>query len=215
MTPAGEGEDYRTNLTIPFGYYETMQEVVNAINLAVGTSSNEVFFPLVDVNGERRSTKLDQDKLPHLKYNEVKKKIFIHLHPGTSIHFDDYMVNVLGVRSNPVVNNSKIPKLIGANRACDLKGGIHGLYVYCDILENVAVGDTEAPLLRVVDAGGHNGENIHRVFDPPRYVPLRSKHFDSIEIDIRDDIGQPISFESGTLTLTLHFRRAASPYFSS
>ena len=87
------------------------------------------------------------------------------------------------------------------------------MYVYCDVLECVPVGDTTAPLLRIVEIGGQKGEMVHIQYDQPRYVPLQKKEFDSIEIDIRDDLGEKISFDSGKLIVTLHFRRAKESYF--
>ena len=87
------------------------------------------------------------------------------------------------------------------------------MYIYTDIVENVIIGDTEAPLLRIVETAGNFGDIIHQTFEPLRFIPLRRKSFDSIEIDIRDAYGQPMSFESGILTVTLHIRRASSPYF--
>jgi hypothetical protein len=207
-------EDYIAHLTVPFGYYDSIRELVNTMNTTITESATTVLFPTIDENGERTFKQLDREDWPTIRYNEIKRKIFIELPPGTEVTFDDYLTNLLGVKSNPVVNNGKVPKLIGGNKASDIKAGIHGLYVYCDVLENVPVGDTEAPLLRVVDATGYNGENVHRIFHPLRYVPLRKKNFDSLEIDIRDDIGLPIAFESGRLFVTLHFRRAANPYFS-
>ena len=84
---------------------------------------------------------------------------------------------------------------------------IHGLYVYCNLAESVPVGDVEAPLLRVVSAKGKNGEMQQRNFDQLRYIPLQKKHFDSVEVFIRDDLGNPIPFESGKLLVTLHFKR--------
>ena len=95
----------------------------------------------------------------------------------------------------------------------DINRGINSLFVYCDLLEYVPVGDTKAPLLRTVDASGKNGEIIHRTFDQLRYIPLQKKNFDTIEILIRDDLGQPVAFESGKLVVTLHFREAKSKYY--
>ena len=101
---------------------------------------------------------------------------------------------------------------IGTN-ASDINGGINNIYVYTDLIENVTVGDTQAPLLRIVDAGVKFGDIIHQSFETLRYIPLRKKSFDTVEVAIRDAFGKPISFESGILVVTLHFRRASSPYF--
>ena len=96
---------------------------------------------------------------------------------------------------------------------CDIEGGIHGIYVYCDLVDHVVVGDTVAPLLRIVESNGYNGEMIYKIFEQPRYLPLRKKHFDVIELDIRDVFGEPILFETGHVTVTLHIRRAEKHYF--
>ena len=89
------------------------------------------------------------------------------------------------------------------------------VYVYVDVLENVPVGDTEAPLLRIVNASERTGENVHRIYDRPRYLPVQKTQFDSIECNIRDCFGKPVPFDGGTSIITLHFRRAISPFFSS
>ena len=98
-------------------------------------------------------------------------------------------------------------------RVCDIAAGINSLYVYCDVLEHVPVGDTKAPLLRIVEAKGSTHEVIHMIYDKPRYLPLQKKNFDSIEIDIRDCFGEKISFENGQVVVILEFNRAKNPYF--
>jgi CBS domain-containing protein len=122
---------------------------------------------------------------------------------------------MLGIRVQPVVNRGHNGRGVGGTTTSDITGGISSLYVYTDILEPVAVGDTEAQLLRVVDVKGRNGETVHKTFDHLHYVPIQKKRFDTIEVDIRDDTGAPISFETGRLIATLHIRRASHPYFSS
>ena len=105
--------------------------------------------------------------------------------------------------------------MICGTRTTDINGGIRALYIYCDVLENVTVGDTLAPLLRIVDAtAGRRGENVHQSFDPPRYMPVRKKRFDTIEMLIKDEYGEDIAFEGGKSVVTLHFRRASNPYFT-
>jgi hypothetical protein len=75
------------------------------------------------------------------------------------------------------------------------------------------VGDTQAPLLRIVETSGKYGDKIRVNFDPPRYIPVQKQEFDSLEIDIRDEYGSPVSFESGQSVVTVHFRRTTNPYF--
>ena len=100
-----------------------------------------------------------------------------------------------------------------AKNSCDLNRGLHSLYVYCDILEHVPIGEVKAPSLHVVEVNGKHGDTIHKTYEKPLYVPLQKKHFDSLEIDIRSDTGLPVPFEYGKSLVTLHFRLSRSPYF--
>jgi len=79
-------------------------------------------------------------------------------------------------------------------------------------LEHIPVGDTKAPLLRIVHTASKSGDIVHMIYEKPLYVPLQQKNFDSIEIDIRSDTGNPIPFEYGKVIVTLHFRLSKSPY---
>jgi len=85
------------------------------------------------------------------------------------------------------------------------------LFVYCDICEPYIIGDVQSPLLRIVANDTRNdyafASTRIKHFSPAQYVSLRQLCFRTIEIDIRDQLGESIPFEFGTLTVTLHFRR--------
>ena len=95
----------------------------------------------------------------------------------------------------------------------DIDGNLNSLYVYCDILEHIPVGDVVAPLLRVVGVTGKHGDTIRKTYDEPMYVPVRTKNFDSIEIDIRADTGESVPFQFGKSEVVLHFKLRKNPYF--
>jgi len=101
-----------------------------------------------------------------------------------------------------------------AMQVSDLQAGITSLYIYCDVLEMSVLGNTEVPLLRIVSIPDQkHGAIISKIYEHIRYVPLQKKHFDSIEIDIRDSYGEKIAFENGVVIVTLHFRRVHNPLF--
>jgi hypothetical protein len=202
-------------MSIQPGYYINVKDIILAMNLEIEDKLKLHNFPVVVADGSAYYTKLDESYLPRIKYSDVKKKISIYLQAGAYITFDAVLGTILGIRSNPMINRLQEAKSIHGLSATDITGGMDALYVYCDILENTPVGDTEAPLLRIVDTTGEYGTNIHRTFDPPRYVPVQRKTFDSIEIDIRANDGSPVAFEGGRSIVTVHFRRASSPYFST
>jgi len=72
---------------------------------------------------------------------------------------------------------------------------IGSAYVYCDLVEHITVGDTKAPLLRIVkrmsDRGGHE------TFNPSLYILLQKRCFDTVEINLMTDTGLPIPFRFG------------------
>jgi len=92
---------------------------------------------------------------------------------------------------------------------------IGSAYVYCDLVEHVPVGDTKAPLLRIVNRMTYRGsENVHEAFNPPLYISQQQKRcFDTVEINLMTDTGLPISFRFGKSFAVLEFRRAAYKYF--
>jgi hypothetical protein len=136
------------------------------------------------------------------------------LQEGMTIEFPPELEVILGFSSlqNPLSNETHEIIRIGGDHSCDLQAGIHALYIYCDLLQFTHIGDIKAPLLRVVDSGGETGDVVTRYYERPRYVPLQKKSFDSIQIVIRDDLGEKIQFENRKVLLTLHFRRAQNKY---
>jgi hypothetical protein len=195
------------NINVPYGYYSNMKEVLNAMNEAVEETMKRR-------QSQVRLITIEEYKWPYFTFDTTRKQVNVVLQPGATVRFDEYLSALLGV-SNLMENKESTHQFLGGSLIGDIVGGMNALYVYCDIVENVPVGDTEAPLLRIVDASGKNGEDIHRVFDKPRYVPLQKKKFESIEILIRNDIGEPVAFEGGRLTVTLHFQRAQNSYLLS
>jgi len=178
------------------GYYEDVQDVVTEMNSAILSETSD--------DGTR-------DALSKLCYAGNTRRVSVMFPRGGYIALSEELADILGFSVK--LNHHPAPGgTVEGDRVSDVRGGMHGIYVYCDVLENVPVGDSLAPLLRIVDVEGRNGGTIHRTFVHPRYVPLQKKEFDSIEIDIRDDTGAPVPFESGKLVVTLHFKRVSNPY---
>jgi len=96
----------------------------------------------------------------------------------------------------------------------NLKDNIHSVYIYCDVGKHVLVGDTKAPLLRIVDRTSDADNVVHRTFNPPLYIPLQKKYFDTVEINLMTDTGIPVPFLSGKSFVVLEFRLAAYKYFA-
>jgi len=110
------------------------------------------------------------------------------------------------------VHNVDLKKFRKASRPPNLLAGIPAdIYVYCDLVEPQLVGDTVAPLLKIVNIDTNDYKyGSHKVvhFITPHYLPVIKTSFESVEIDLRDDKGNRLPFEFGTTYMKLHLRRA-------
>lgn len=206
----GKGPVFTTEIRIPHGYYESVHDIVREMNKALRNVIPVVIF--IDPHVPQK----DENHMPRVKYNEASKRVHFTMYRNQSIAFHPSLATILGVSSKQNPSKAKDEDVYNwtATNISDITKGINYVMVYCDLLEHVPVGDTMAPLLRVVNATGANGEIIHHVYDVPRYIPIQKKNFDTIEVDIRTDTGEPVLFETGKLMLTVHFKRADSKYFA-
>lgn len=81
---------------------------------------------------------------------------------------------------------------------------------YCDILEPQLFGDKWCKVLRSINTTPEGelyfGKGSTVCFNPPQYMAVQLKNFESVSIDIRDGQGQLVPFQSGTSSVKLHFK---------
>ena len=141
-----------------------------------------------------------------LEFNNNNNKVYLLIAVQCKFRFLNNTNEVFGFKTREFVGSDK-------NYAADKQitnriNNVNSLYIYSDICEYQIVGDTEAPLLQVVSAIENNSEYyIEKIFDSPHYVPLARSNLENITIDIRNDLGNPIQFESGRVVVKLHFRK--------
>jgi hypothetical protein len=89
-----------------------------------------------------------------------------------------------------------------------LEGNAHSLYIYSSVVDNQLVGDTVAPLLRVVcPAADQMGAKVTEKYIRPYYMAVNTNYIDMIDIQIRTTTGHLYPFLSGDpVVLNLHFR---------
>ena len=207
------------DISPPPGHYDSPDALVKQINTTI-------------------ASKESKKNLIRFSYNEISKKITINFGPDaklpTVLIMSKMFAELAGFSLTdvkPVLSEHKDEekgkeetsnwwKIKGtANRSvtgsnvCDLQRGFYSLFVYCDVVEHVVVGDVKAPLLRTVNITGKEGLTVNRIFQTVQYVPVQRKQFSTIEIDIRDDTGRPVPFQRGKVIVTLHFRRKRPTYF--
>lgn len=204
----GTMHSYTSEVRVPAGYYESVADVVREINKTLSK-----IIPLYVVNP--MVWKEENNGMPVLKYHEGTKRVHFQMSRNQSISLSPTLMTILGVgnKQNPSVAKQEDTYTWTASRGSDISRGLNSIFLYCDICEHVPIGDTRAPLLRIVDTKGNHGDTINHIYDHPRYVPIQKKQFESIECLINDDLGMKVPFQSGKVIVTLHLRQAKAPYF--
>lgn len=172
----------------PEGYFEAADELVKVLNRILkryATFKWITFENHVEVKLKKKCALEFRGPLPQILGIPAK------LTPLNDTHDSIY----IGDRINPHINPT------------------YNMYVYCDLVQDERVGDTLAPLLRIVPIRGRHGKFITHTCEDVQYKPLRGGLLDNVEIDIRDDQGNVIPFAPGKLVVVLHLRRRRSPYF--
>ena len=209
--------NYRHRVPIPSGRYGTISELVSVLNTSIADTFKA---PIPSWCSEVICRRLLSTFWPSFDYDPEKRSVKVTLPRGIYVNLSSKLAEIMGMDMETKFDSVRLfsgESIAASYRPCDIEGGLHTLYVYCDVLECIPVGDTMAPLLRIVEAYGSNGEETQKMthiqYDQPRYFPVQKKAFDSIELDIRDDAGESIPFDTGQLIVTLNFRRAKDTYF--
>ncbi len=191
--------------------YGNLDELLEIINQEIqtrrlGNNSEDPFFTTKKSN----KLKLEYNKQigRYIIYNDIdeQKDRYIRLIMSPSLAerfgFTPEQVSI----SNVEVQQSIISKTIIRPQ---WSTAFDYLYVYCDLIRYSMVGDVWAPLLRIIDVRGNPGESVSINYERPLYHPVKKSSFDSIEILIRDDRGEPIPFQhnKGRVMCLLHFMK--------
>ena len=197
-------------------YYFTLHHADNSqtkhyMALGVYTNRIDILFRLRDSQKTVAST-LSDVKIPvHFRMYAVNRWAFkIMTDEIRHVDFSPALAHMLGFSEYQLYSGRLEHK---ATLHADLMGETKSIYVYCDILEHTLVGDTKAPLLKIVKrASSVDSEVGHASFNPVQYIPVQKKCFDTITVHLMTDTGTFMSFLSGKTTLVLEFRRSAHPY---
>jgi len=164
---------------------------------------------------QRRTFRLPQNPPLYTTFRSVQRKTRFAMKITSSlvkkVSFSEDLTCLLGFQ--PHKDYTGRPKNM-AELPVNLTGSQNLLYVYCDVLEQVLVGDTKAPLLRITNKSSTETTSHaeHVTFNPIQYVPLQNKCFDSVTVYMMNDAGMPMPFLAGKSLVVLEFRGSAHPY---
>lgn len=171
------------------GYYPDAVTFAHSLNQQIikALTEAEHYNPVVRFSFDPSTLKMS------LQYNSRQWIIF-------TSNFLEYLGFTRMMSFNP-----KTPTV--ANEVFDIHQGRNLFYVYCDVAAHSIVGDIVTPLLRVCNTSGADGKVVRTTFTHPHYVPVAQTDFQTIEINISDELGHPIPFMHGKTLATLHFRQ--------
>ena len=141
-------------------------------------------------------------------YNRSSRKVLVDVKHDTTVWFTGELATVLGFDQDTLIEK-KTP----SPYAADINGGFSSMHVYTDIVDAQFVGDVKVPLLRIVNIEGEYGNTVHASFRNLQYVPVKVNSSETIEVNIKNDQNENVSFEFGKSIATLHFRQKRSQYF--
>lgn len=175
-------EGLERKVSIVEGYYKSMDDLIDELNFAMGNEFADVSFI----------------------YDSISGRVKLYLKPGYVVSFNRALSEVMGFEYERSYDRS-----ITGPYVADVKRGFNSLFVYCSICESQIVGDAYVPLLRTVYVSGEQGEIVNTIFDSPHYVPVNTSKFDTVEINIKNDMNEFVSFTTGKVLCKLHFRQKA------
>ncbi|EGT49913.1 hypothetical protein CAEBREN_08223 [Caenorhabditis brenneri] len=138
-----------------------------------------------------------------LQFNDIGDQLEIQFLDDdiSFVEFDEPCAYFLGFVDPIIRKTQKAPKKI------DYFGNVSTIYLYCDVIDPIIVGNTKSALLSVIPCRGAYGEMIHYTVTHPRYLPLIKSTIDSIRVDLLTEFSEPIDFNWGSTIIVLHFKR--------
>lgn len=178
--------DYRQQIFIPSTYYQSIGELLRALNKNLKT-----YF---EIKGTNHRVEFVE--------NSLEQKVSLKAPADILLFLQEECAEVLGFERDQWIKGGTY-----APYQHNLSRGFHSLFVYCSICEEQIVGNHSVQLLRTVALNGKRGDHVIKTYGEPHYVPVNTSQFTTIEIDIKDDTDQLVPFVSGKVVCKLHFRQ--------
>jgi hypothetical protein len=179
-----------TKQHIPLKHYSDVQSLVNAIMTILDASS----------------------VTSYIMYHN--NRVVIYVQHGTSLTLHDMTAAMLGFRITHFDASTLPGEHLNTPYRATLSPNVHlplqHLYIYSNLVEQVVVGDTYAPLLQVVPVqNGSFGTVQYHQFLNPLYMSLAMDDISVIEIKLCDDLGNIVKFAIGNVVIKLHFKQVS------
>ena len=100
----------------------------------------------------------DHNGLVSIKYNKYNQKIVVKTKGDVTVNLYDRIAELFGFDEDDsiILGTQKGSRVVDINQ-------VNSMFLYSNIIDHHIVGDTRAPLLRIVNVEGKPGENHHKI----------------------------------------------------
>ena len=126
------------------------------------------------------------------------------------IHLNDNLRDVLGFKQN-MINGRNAATVNGIDNVifADYRPGFASdtcTFLYASFVETSRVGNSNVPLLCVLERKT-NQEHIHHYnIKQLQYIPLNTSYLELCQLTLRTEIGDPLAISKGLAVIKCHFR---------
>jgi hypothetical protein len=162
-------------------------------NIDITEKENYQIKELIGRRGRRSSympeNKMDtHDPLSVMSYDVLKLMAFL------MIYLKEY------------VQEKRPPKIIKGILPAALNP-VERMYIYLNIIKPIDMNDTPLKLLKLVNTNGKPFKTTQEEFSNPTYIPVEKGSHNMLQVYIKNDRDMFVPFMSGTVVMTLHFRK--------
>ena len=201
-----------TKKWIPAGHYGSIDDLMRVLNDRLKSCAFSQ-LPEVDMasgfaefsydhRSEKVTFKLNADSPCHIS---VKVDVELYIKMGFG-QLADQSVRHHWIKPPAEANARGFCEITGSQTA-DLQLGNTSIFLYSDIVGTRVIGNRIASLLAILPSQGvPHGQMCHYSPLTPEYCDLAFSEIDEIQIDLVNELGKIIKFQSGKVVLTLHLK---------
>ena len=126
------------------------------------------------------------------------------------IILNDILRDVLGLKQN-MINGKNAGTVYGMDQVifADYPPGFASdscIFLYASFVETSRVGNSNVPLLRVLERKTTHELVHHYNIKHLQYVPVNTSYLELCQLTLRSELGDPLAITKGLAVITCHFR---------
>ena len=199
----GKPDKWVIRFTFPAGSYSSSKQVINVMDQLI---SDTIGKALNRRQAEFSISYAVVNKRQKIKFDNVVR-IGLKLHAALFLKLG----GTPSLKHETIFQGKNMRDIFKYNP--NINAGYIHLYIYSDGAEHNIVGDTLAPLLRVLPfepsetvENNNDCQHINHEITIPHYIPVSKSDFDIISIQITGDLGILVHFITCKTIVKLHFR---------